>query len=82
MRRGNCGAVIGVCALGLGLGILIAAIFPVGALMFLVAFLLIACGIVCLKDNHEDRDLESAPVSAGPAAADVRHPGITRCSPA
>ena len=44
MRRGNCGAVIGVCALGLGLGILIAAIFPVGALMFLVAFLLIACG--------------------------------------
>ena len=31
MRRGNCGAVIGVCALGLGLGILIAAIFPVGA---------------------------------------------------
>jgi hypothetical protein len=52
MRRGNCGAVIGVCALGLGLGILIAAIFPVGALMFLVAFLLIACGIICLKDGR------------------------------
>ena len=34
------------------LGILIAAIFPVGALMFLVAFLLIACGIVCLKDGR------------------------------
>ena len=50
MRRGNCGAVIGVCALGLG--ILIAAIFPVGALMFLVAFLLIACGIICLKDGR------------------------------
>ena len=49
MRRGNCGAVIGVCALGLGLGILIAAIFPVGALMFLVAFLLIACGVMCMK---------------------------------
>ena len=47
MRRGNCGAVIGVW-----LGILIAAIFPVGALMFLVAFLLIACGIVCLKDGR------------------------------
>ena len=47
MRRGNCGAVIGV-----GLGILIAAIFPVGALMFLVAFLLIACGIVCLRDGR------------------------------
>ena len=30
MRRGNCGAVIGVCALGLGLGILIAALFPGG----------------------------------------------------
>lgn len=52
MRRGNCGAVIGMCALGLGLGILITAIFPVGALMFLVAFLLIACGIVCLKDGR------------------------------
>lgn len=52
MRRGNWGAVIGVCALGLGLGILIAAIFPVGALMFLVAFLLIACGIICLKDGR------------------------------
>ena len=57
MRRGNCGAIIGVCALGLGLGILIAAIFPVGALMFLVAFLLIACGehmlegreVMCMK---------------------------------
>ena len=52
MRRGYCGAVIGVCALGLGLGILIAAIFPVGALMFLVAFLMIACGFVCLKDGR------------------------------
>ena len=54
MRRGNCGAVIGVCALGLGLGILIAAFFlvVVCALMFLVAFLLIACGIVCLKDGR------------------------------
>ena len=52
MRRGNCGAVIGVCSLGLGLGILIGAIFPVGALMFLVAFLLFACGIVCLKDGR------------------------------
>ena len=52
MRRGNCGAVSGGCARGRGLGILIAAIFPVGALMFLVAFLLIACGIVCLKDGR------------------------------
>ena len=34
---------------GLGAGILIAAIFPVGALMFLVAFLLIACGCACCR---------------------------------
>lgn len=52
MRRENCGGVIGVCALCLGLGILIAAIFPVGALLFLVSFLLIACGIICLKDRR------------------------------
>ena len=31
------------------LGIFIAAVFPVGALMFLVAFLLIFCGIGCLR---------------------------------
>ena len=52
MRRGNCTGVIGICALCLGVGILIAAIFPVGALLFLVAFLLIACGIICLKDRR------------------------------
>ena len=40
---------LGVCAVALGAGILIAAIFPVGALLFLVAFLLIACGIGCLR---------------------------------
>ena len=49
MRRNDCGTAIGICALGLGLGILIAAIFPVGALMFLVSFLLIACGCCCLR---------------------------------
>lgn len=49
MRRNDCGTVIGICALGLGLGILVAAVFPVGALMFLVSFLLIACGCCCLK---------------------------------
>ena len=32
-----------------GAGILIAAIFPVGALMFLVAVLLIACGCACCR---------------------------------
>ena len=49
MRRWNYGRGIGVCALALGLGILVAAIFPVGCLMFIVAFLLIACGISCLR---------------------------------
>ena len=48
--RGNC--CLGVCAIGLGAGILIAAIFPVGFLMFLVSFLLIACGIACLRDRR------------------------------
>ena len=53
IRHGDgCGRFLGICALGLGLGILIAAIFPVGVLMFLVSFLLIACGIVCLKDRR------------------------------
>ena len=32
MRRWNCGRGIGICALALGLGILVAAIFPVGCL--------------------------------------------------
>ena len=40
---------VGLCALALGLGIFIAAVFPVGALMFLVAFLLIFCGLGCLR---------------------------------
>ena len=44
MRRNDYGTVIGICALGL-----VAAVFPVGALMFLVSFLLIACGCCCLK---------------------------------
>ena len=40
---------MGLLSLALGLGILVAAIFPVGCLMFIVAFLLIACGISCLR---------------------------------
>ena len=40
---------LGVLAVALGAGILIAAIFPAGVLMFLVAFLLIACGLACCK---------------------------------
>ena len=39
----------GICAFALGVGILITAIFPVGALLFLVAFLLIICGYACLR---------------------------------
>lgn len=47
MYGGTC--FLGLCALALGLGILIAAVFPVGCLMFIVALLLIACGISCMK---------------------------------
>lgn len=50
--RGNGTTGLGICAVALGLGIFIAAVFPVGFLMFLVAFLLIACGIACLKDRR------------------------------
>lgn len=52
MRGWRCGRLLGVCALGLGLGILIAAVFPVGFLMFVVAFLLIACGVACLRNGR------------------------------
>ena len=40
---------IGLFSVALGCGILIAAIFPVGALLFLVATLLIACGCACCR---------------------------------
>ena len=47
MRR-SCGG-LGLCAIALGLGSLIAAIFPTGFLLFLVAFLLIGCGLGCMR---------------------------------
>ena len=47
-RRGGC-HLLGIFAVALGAGILIAAIFPVGALLFLVATLLIACGCACCR---------------------------------
>ena len=40
---------LGLFALALGAGILIAVIFPTGFLLFLVAFLLIACGLGCMR---------------------------------
>lgn len=46
MRHGRW---LGLCTVALGLGILIAAIFPTGFLLFLVAFLLIGCGCGCLR---------------------------------
>lgn len=52
MCRGNRGGgcrLLGVFAAALGTGILITTIFPVGALLFLIAFLLIACGCVCCR---------------------------------
>ncbi len=50
-NRGGCGneRLLGICAVALGAGILIAAIFPVGVLMFLVALLLIGCGCACCR---------------------------------
>lgn len=47
-RRDGC-HLLGIFAVALGAGILIAAIFPVGALLFLVATLLIACGCACCR---------------------------------
>ena len=40
---------LGLCALLLGLSLVIVAVFPVGVLLFLVAFLQIACGIGCIR---------------------------------
>ena len=40
---------IGVCALCLGLGIFICAIFPTGMVLFLVASLLVGCGWACIR---------------------------------
>lgn len=58
--RGGCGGcgggggsggqrLLGLFAVALGAGILIAAIFPVGVLLFLVAFVLIGCGCACCR---------------------------------
>ena len=49
MKRGRYGCILGGCALALGLGILIATVFPTCTLTVIVAILLIACGILCLK---------------------------------
>lgn len=40
---------LGAFALALGIGILIAAVFPAGFLLFLVAFVLIGCGLGCMR---------------------------------
>lgn len=42
---------VGLCALSLGIAIFIVAIFPVGALTFFIAFLLIFCGLGCIRRN-------------------------------
>ena len=49
MRRPNRCPIIGIFAVALGAAIMIAAIFPVGFLMFLVSTLLIVSGIFCLR---------------------------------
>ena len=46
--RSGC-QLLGLFALAIGVGILVAAIFPAGFLLFLIAFLLIGCGWACMK---------------------------------
>ncbi len=48
MRRGGC-VLLGILCVALGAGIFIAALFPVGFVMFLVATLLIISGILCMR---------------------------------
>ena len=63
---------VGLCALALGLGIFITAVFPVGALMFLVAFLLgLAVCADFRREKHEDHRLEITEGSLVAAAAHV-----------
>ena len=52
MFRGGRNCIIGMFAIAMGAGILIAAIFPTGMLMFLVATLLIASGCACWCDKN------------------------------
>ena len=49
MFRGGRNCIISIFAVSRGAGILIAAIFPTGLLMFLVATLLIASGCACWR---------------------------------
>ena len=50
MFRGCGHWILGICAVALGAGILIAAVFPVGALMFLVAVLMMKMMVHIKKD--------------------------------
>jgi hypothetical protein len=52
MRWRGCGGNIGLCALCVGAGILLGTLFPPGFVMFLVAMLLIVCGIFFLSDGR------------------------------
>ncbi|MBQ9347334.1 MAG: hypothetical protein IJT94_18105 [Oscillibacter sp.] len=51
MCRGSGPWLLGMCAAALGAGILVAAVFPTGLVLFTVAFLLIACGWICCKGS-------------------------------
>ena len=80
MFRGGRNCIIGIFAIAMGAGILIAAIFPTGLLMFLVATLLIASGCACWKrwkgEGYEYRSVEGAQGHAGTTAEAVQNPGI------
>ena len=49
MRPWRCCRGLGLAAIALGIGVLVAALFPDGALLFLVAVLLIICGSLCMR---------------------------------
>ena len=78
MFRGGRNCIIGIFAIAMGAGILIAAIFPTGLLMFLVATLLIAsgCGSGRKERGYEYRSVEGTEGHAGTTAEAVQNPGI------
>lgn len=83
MFRGGRNCIISIFAVSMGAGILIAAIFPTGLLMFLVATLLIASGCACWRrvegrSIYEHCGMESTEGDVRPAEKAVQNPGITK----
>ncbi len=49
MRQCRCNGGWGFAAIALGIGVLIAALCPEGALLLIIAILLIICGTLCMR---------------------------------